>query len=600
MLLFTAGIAHATKGTIPIARPAIPQNNNVSSNNTASGTIYVPIKRPIRHGETSRTDIQRYREIFELQANSKWRKARVLIAHLYNPILMGHVLHQRYMHPNYRAGWRELRRWLQHYGDHPGAQNIYALLKHKKPRSVNVKPPPTQTYHGDAKQSALLFQNRYAQKIRARVEDLIGRERPTQALNYVRQQRKKRRINQPEYDTLRTIIARSYYIEGKFEKSFSIARLATANRAKVPTADWQAGLAAWRLEKYDVALRYFEYLADNPKASPSLRARGAFWAARVLREAGETIAAKYYLTRAATQGHSFYALLAQQSVYGDIRIKWEKIDLGSEDMKKNLINSKQVKRAILLVAAGTRARAEWELTHLEWQLGTDGSRALLQLARDLNSAETEFAIARRFAAIASRNGNKRFYQSLYPILNPEVTGKFTIDRAIIFGLIRRESRFKLRAYSRARAHGLMQLIPSTASVIAGDRRLKSKRRNEKLFDPKLNLKLGQKYLHLLFTQEFNNNLIHVLAAYNAGPERIHNWRKRFAKFADDPLLYIESIPFRETRQYVRYVLENIWIYRNRLGQTPISQQVLINYGWPLYVPQDTSETGQIAHLQKHQ
>ena len=588
----------ANQTILPFARPdngyIEPQVDNIPP----------PMPRPLRTGEISRNDVARYRDIFDLQARAKWTQANALIARLYDPILMGHVLYQRHMHPNYRSRWRELREWLRLYADHPGARHIYALAKYRKPRrAVMPKQPPPAIYHSAASARAPLFRKRNAQAVRGHVADLIGRERPTQALRYVNRKWRARRINRHEYDALRAIIARSYYIEDKLEKSLAIARTTTAGRDVVPSGDWHAGLAAWRLKKYDVALRHFEYLADNTAASPRLRARGAFWAARVLRNADEIVAARYYLNKAATQGHNFYSLLAQQSLYGEPNISWQRIKLPTADAYKKLLQHMAVRRAIMLMAANARERGEWELIHFQGRLTTHEAQALLRLARELNFAGLELVLGQRFSIIASNKQNTdthphiQFYESLYPLLDSDVAGPFTIDRAVVFALIRRESGFKARAYSRARAHGMMQIIPSTAARITGNHRLRRNTRVEELFKIAFNIELGQKYLHRLLEQEFDGNLIHVLAAYNAGPKRLHKWRKRFAEFANDPLLYIESIPFRETRHYVKYVMENIWIYRHRLGQSAVSQQALVNYGWPLYTPQDNIERTPIAGTQ---
>ena len=150
-------------------------------------------------------------------------------------------------------------------------------------------------------------------------------------------------------------------------------------------------------------------------------------------------------------------------------------------------------------------------------------------------------------------------------------------------LIRQESRFNARAKSRVGARGLMQLMPRTASFIARDRRYHSSRRN-KLYEPDINVELGQKYiLHLL--EQVDGNVMYLVAAYNGGPGNLAKWRRR-TKFNDEPLVFIERRPSRETRAFMRQVLTKLWIYRARLGQAAPSLDAIAAGGWPPYVPQD--------------
>ena len=98
--------------------------------------------------------------------------------------------------------------------------------------------------------------------------------------------------------------------------------------------------------------------------------------------------------------------------------------------------------------------------------------------------------------------------------------------------------------------------------------------------------LGQKYIrHLLDTPEIGQNLFMAVAAYNGGPGNLRKWR-RGVDFRDDPLLFIESIPNRETRDYVEKVLANFWIYRDRLGQPRPSLRDVVAGDWPVYSAHD--------------
>ena len=101
-----------------------------------------------------------------------------------------------------------------------------------------------------------------------------------------------------------------------------------------------------------------------------------------------------------------------------------------------------------------------------------------------------------------------------------------------------------------------------------------------------NITLGQKYVrHLLNDPNIDGDLFYAVAAYNGGPGNLRKWRRR-SDYGGDPLLFIESIPLRETRIYVERVLTNLWIYRYRLGQPAPSLDAIATGEWPSYIALD--------------
>ncbi|MCB9060585.1 MAG: lytic transglycosylase domain-containing protein [Halobacteriovoraceae bacterium] len=129
----------------------------------------------------------------------------------------------------------------------------------------------------------------------------------------------------------------------------------------------------------------------------------------------------------------------------------------------------------------------------------------------------------------------------------------SLDPIVILSLIRQESAFNPDAISHVGARGLMQLMPATARMF--QKRVK----DNHLKNPNINLKIGIKYLEKLI-RNYNGNLIFALAAYNAGENRIKEWKKSLLT-PKDPLLQIESIPFDETRKYVKLIYRNIFYYK---------------------------------------
>lgn len=144
---------------------------------------------------------------------------------------------------------------------------------------------------------------------------------------------------------------------------------------------------------------------------------------------------------------------------------------------------------------------------------------------------------------------------------------FTMDRALIYALMRHESNLNPNALSPRGAAGLMQLMPATAVSLCTETDMEpaAMAASGRLFEPEYNLRLGQAYVRQLATApQIDNNLVLLLTAYNAGPNKVREWLG--TRPATDPLLFMESLPLRETRNYVERVLPHYWAYRVALRQ----------------------------------
>jgi soluble lytic murein transglycosylase len=136
-----------------------------------------------------------------------------------------------------------------------------------------------------------------------------------------------------------------------------------------------------------------------------------------------------------------------------------------------------------------------------------------------------------------------------------------LSPSLVYGVIRRDSAFRAKVSSKAGARGLMQIMPKTGRMLA--RKLKHRWRSAaQLFQPEINLRYGTTYLKQL-SDRFDNNLAMVAAAYNAGPHRVERWRPKTQSLPAD--IWVEAIPFNETRRYVKAVLAYMSIYNHRLG-----------------------------------
>ncbi len=143
-----------------------------------------------------------------------------------------------------------------------------------------------------------------------------------------------------------------------------------------------------------------------------------------------------------------------------------------------------------------------------------------------------------------------------------------VEPALVYGLSRQESEFHPRAQSHAGARGLMQIMPTTGKLIARQYKIRNHSTKRLTSQPAYNVMLGAAHLGDL-VKLFNGSYILTFVGYNAGPGRARQWIKRFGDPRHsnvDAVDWVETIPFTETRKYVQKVMQNIHVYRSRLGE----------------------------------
>jgi len=555
----------------------------------------------------SAADTVLYRRIFDLQEDGKWSRADREIKRLRNPILMGHVLYQRYMHPTkYRSKYEELHLWLKKYADLPGASRVYALAVKRHIQGWKQPAKPKRGYisgNGDsegrvfvapfkAKKHRSAAQNRQVRGLQRQMRRLIRHGRPTAAYTILKRKSVKRLFNRVEYDEARWWIAAGYFFAGKDHEAYELAAASAArSRTYVEIADWTAGLAAWRLGDMDAAKAHFEELARSTSASSWNIAAGAYWAARVQLVTKKPQNVTEMLNIAAQYPRTFYGLLSARLLARDLDFTWSMpaLDPAARD---RILHLPAVQRAIALQQVGRSDLAEQEIRKLYPRADRQTQAGLVVLAQqiDLPAASMRLGVDMR-----DRLG-KHVDSALYPVPQWEPEGGYQVDRALVFAFMRRESGFNPEAKSHVGARGLMQLMPRTASFVAGDKSLRGKNRS-KLYDPTYNISLGQQYLSYLLNYEgVNNNLFLLAAAYNGGPGNLRKWLHNM-KNRQDPLMFIESIPALETRIFIEKVLTNFWIYRIRLDQDVPSLDAIAAGNWPYYLSLDSKTITVAQHVE---
>ncbi len=326
--------------------------------------------------------------------------------------------------------------------------------------------------------------------------------------------------------------------------------------------EWLSGwLALRKLGKPALAKAHFETLAANVK-TPVSRARAQYWLGLSLQELGQQNAANVAFINAAQHNFTYYGQLAQEEI-GPGYITLGKDPEPDAAARAIFDAHPQIQALKLLAKIGETSLYRQFSYHLDDVL--PGAVDHVMLAR-LNRKNAQAGIAIRAAKAAMMRG-EILPESQWPLIDlPNDT--HAPEPALILALSRQESELYPHAISRVGARGLMQLMPRTAETTA--KHLDTPyRQNWLVDDPQYNLTLGAAHLQELL-DEFSGSYILSVAAYNAGARRAKQWIKEYGdpRGEADPVEWIESIPFSETRNYVQRVLENIQVYRNRLSGQP--------------------------------
>lgn len=475
-------------------------------------------------------DAARYRDIFRLQAANNWTEADRLIAGLSDRLLMAPVQAQRYLSPRYRATYAELREWLETYADAPDAARLYALALKRHTRN---EPAPVRPVIGDGRGMAALA---------TPVSEIDSR---------------------------------------------AIGAGDEAASAHGQSAQWLAGLAAWRANRIDRAKHDFETVAQSGDHSPWTVSAAAFWAARAELRSDHPELFNYWLGVAAQNPRTFYGLLARRTLGVDSYIDFGQSAFSELDAQI-LTGVDAGRRALALIEIGDNIRAETELRTLAMRASTNLLQSIVALADRANLASLSVEIGARVADAKDENHDR----AEYPVPRWKPRGGFQIDRALLYGVMRQESKFRPASRNASGAAGLMQLMPSTARTMAAHTGL-----HGGLADPSVNLALAQQYIiELLNDDRVGGNLFYFAVAYNRGPGALPRLKEEGGN-RGDPLMFVESINNRETRFFIHQVLTNYWIYRLRLGQPTPDLDALAAGEWPIYTAEDNSAETLVRHAE---
>jgi len=343
---------------------------------------------------------------------------------------------------------------------------------------------------------------------------------------------------------------------------------------------WQDGLAAWRKGNPKKAAGLFEEAAKASGGNPWLQAAAAYWAARCHVRNREPEKVSEWLRLAAAEPRTFYGQLARRALGIDEAFAWATPKLTSTSAQA-LMSSRAGQRALALIQVGEPTRAGLEFQVMRAGATPELAQGMLAVAERLHFPSLTIGLG---VSLEDQSGF-RFDNALFPMPEWQPKGGYQVNRALLFAVVRQESGFNPEAKSPVGALGLMQLMPQT--IKAMQKRLVGTLGTKHLdwSDPETSLALGQEYIrYLLADDDIQGDLILLAAAYNAGPAKLAKWRETLA-YDSDPLLFIESLPSKETRNFVQRVLSSMWIYQQRLGQASPALDALAAGAWPGYVPE---------------
>lgn len=337
-------------------------------------------------------------------------------------------------------------------------------------------------------------------------------------------------------------------------------------------AAWVSALASWRVGDYNTASTDFQQAA-RVADQRELRAGGFYWAARAEQAAGRPAAVEGLLRAAANTAEapeSFYGLLARETLGMSTNLGPDPF-IGYDPPVEQLPN---VRRAIELVKIGEPLLAEQMIIH-QAKIGAPSEHhSLIQLAKRLDLPGAQLYLAKYGQYGARADATDR-----YPNPNWSPLGGWRVDPALAFGHIVQESAFSRTAVSHAGAVGLMQVVPDTAILVSRNRGVPYSR--AALTDPKYNLEFGQSFIEMMRSSSSTaGQLPRVIASYNAGPLPVARWAGINDK--GDPLLWIESIPYWETRYYVPSVMRNMWVYQGLDREDTPTLKAMAEHHWPAF------------------
>lgn len=408
-------------------------------------------------------------------------------------------------------------------------------------------------------------------KIRSIITNYIKNDAPSSAedvLNNVRDE-----ISDILRTELQYRVAWSYYIENDDRNALRLAQLASASSGEwAVQAKWVEALANWRLGDYANALPAFDHVAKFAH-NEDLRSAGYYWGSRAAVASKRPDLSQTRLQNGAHFEETFYGLLSREALGMKVaNIENTKLD---KNGWKKLRSQENVQIILGLSELGRSSLAKETLQFQARISNNEEHDDLGKLASEIGLPETQLWLAQYRPSHEETPITQR-----YPTPNWAPTNGWRIDKSLAFAHTLQESAWRKSVVSPADAQGLMQVLPGTARDIA--RAAGTSFIASDLHKPEVNLEYGQSFLEYLRDSQGTESLLpKVIAAYNAGLSPITRWNDEIND-GGDPLLYIESIPYWETRGYVATILRNYWVYEQKNNSNSGSKTGIAQNLWPSF------------------
>ncbi|MBA4306522.1 MAG: lytic murein transglycosylase [Sphingopyxis sp.] len=513
---------------------------------------------------------QTFVAIYQAIKAQKWDEAEKLLDKAPQGPMAAMARAEYYLAPNSpKVDAERLQALLQSAPYLPQAEQLAAMAKKRGADALPDRPGIRRfAWLGGAPKRDLPA-NAASDSLRSELQVFIKNDDPASAERLL--ESKANDLTTDALTELRYRVAWSYYIENDDLSAKRLAGVARASGGDWATqASWAYGLASWRLKDYAAAFEAFDSVA-RLAGNDDLKAAGLFWSARAAMAAKQPQQVQPRMQYAAKLPETFYGLLASESLgmepIAKKAAKISKLDWNALKDQENAV------LAVALTEVGQTKLADEALRH-QAKIGDARQHAnLAQLAGSLNLASTQYWMGHYGPSRDQSNAMAR-----YPMPNWEPTGGWRVTPSLVYAHALQESTFRTDVISPAGARGLMQVRPGTAQDIArarGNSFVASE-----LDRPSVNLEYGQSYLEKLRDMPSTGGLLpKVIAAYNAGPTPLARWNMEI-RDNGDPLLFVESIPYWETRGYVSIILRNYWIYEMRENKASGSLKGLAQYLWP--------------------
>jgi len=518
-----------------------------------------------------------YASLFAAIEARNWDRVEVMLAGRSEGPLHGAALAAYYLHPESpRVELPRIEAWLARYAQLPQAEAMVRLGQTRglenPPRLPGARDLVRQPGSSKRIRPGTINDGTMPASVRAAILEHITNDDPDGArllLDGV-----DATLSPQARAEWRYRVAWSYYIENQDAQAWALADTVRDNGSGpwVAEGDWAAGLAAWRLGDCDKAAEAFQRSAAA-STNPNLTAAAHYWASRALIRCRFPEKSDEQLRGAARFPETLYGMLAHEQLGRDLPETHAQPDLTEADWRR-LRDEDAVQQAVMLAEIGRRDEAADDLVWLVRTGDPDDYPALSRLARALGLTG-----AQTFMAYNAPRGEGAHPSLRYPVTFRTPVGGWRVDPALAFAHALQESNFRERVVSPAGAIGLMQIMPITQREYAASINMSS---NADLKDPAVNLAFGQRTLESLSTASYTQGrLPKIMAAYNAGPSPVARWESEI-RDAGDPLLYMESIPYWETRGYIAVVMRNYWMYLRQADAPAPSRIDLAENDWPQF------------------